>query len=300
MTPKATHLVPRAARVAVWRAIRYARALFQHLRVKRSICDADATFSAATPSNQTAVDIFKGTWTSAFPPEYGVTAGAVPHFEDGRVRWAAETLPNGFRGLSILELGPYEGYAAAQFERLGARSVTAVEASDLNYLKSLVVKEITGTRVRLLFGDFDRYLDSCPERFDLVWASGVLYHSSDPLRLIGRIARVTDAVFIHTHYYLEASASLGAHRWSFFEPWRDRIDRVGARAVRLHYRAYGQTRRHDFAGGSADYAYWLERDDLFAALHDAGFREIRVGVDDPGNPNGAALYCLAWRAGPPR
>ena len=284
-------------RVAVWRALRHARARFQRVRARQPIRDADATFSAAAPSNQTAVDIFKGSWTSAFPAEYGVTAGAVPHFDDGRVRWAAETLPNGFRGLSILELGPYEGYTAGQFERLGARSVTAVEASDLNYLKSLVVKEVTGTRVRLLLGDFDRYLDSCAERFDLVWASGVLYHSNDPLRLIERIARVTEAVFIHTHYYLEASAARSAHRWSFFEPWRDRIERVGGRSVTLHYRAYGQSRRRDFAGGSADYAYWLEKDDLFATLREAGFREIHLGVDDPGNPNGAALYCLACRPG---
>jgi hypothetical protein len=284
-----------AVRVAVWRFVRRARGFLQRFRIRHDVRSSDATLSAEPPSNQTAVDIFKGTWTSAFPAEYRVQAGGVASFEDARVRWAAGVLPGGFRELTILELGPYEGYAAWQFERLGARSVTAIEANDLSYLKSLVAKEVTGVGARVLYGDFDRYLDSCAERFDLVWASGVLYHSTDPLGLIRRIARVTDAVFVHTHYYLEESATKSAHRFSFFEPARDRVVPIGTRSATLHYKAYGQLKWRDFVGGAAEYAYWLEKEDLFAALRDAGFDDIQLGTDDPGNPNGPALFLLARR-----
>jgi hypothetical protein len=263
---------------------------------RHEIRSADATYSTSPPSSQNAIDIFKGTWMSALPAEYGVTAGSRASFDDERVRWAERMLPTGFRGLTILELGPYEAYNAWQFERLGASAVTAIEANDLSFLKALVVKEVTGMRTRLLHGDFLAYLEASPQRFDLVWASGVLYHSSDPLRLIAAIARVTDVVFLHSHYFVEGAAA-SAHAESFFEPLRNRRERVGDREVTLHFRGYGQAKRGSFVGGPAGYSYWMEKDDIFAAFRQAGFAEILVGSDDPGNPNGPALFCLAKRAG---
>ena len=37
-------------------------------------------------------------------------------------------------------------------------------------------------------------------RFDLVWASGVLYHMSDPIGFLESVSRVSDCIFIWTHY----------------------------------------------------------------------------------------------------
>jgi hypothetical protein len=256
---------------------------------------AEAAFCTEAPSNQTAIDIFRGTWTSAFPPEYALRAGAHDSFDDMRVRWAAGVLPGGFADLTLLELGPYEAYSTWQFERLGAKSVTAIEASDVNYLKALVVKEVTGLKAKLLFGDFAAYLERTTERFDLVWASGVLYHSTEPVRLIDLISRVTDAVFLHTHYYAPRIAVSSPHAYSFFEPTRNRTARVNGRDVPLHYKAYGQLKRGTFSGGPADHSYWMEKEDIFAALRANGFSDIQIGADDPGNPNGPAMFCLARR-----
>jgi SAM-dependent methyltransferase len=288
-------LIPRGLRLGVWRVVRLTRQFFQRFRVRRNLRSAEAAYCAEPPSNQTAIDIFRGTWASAFPPEYGVTAGAIASFDDVRVRWAAGILPGGFKNLSILELGPYEAYTTWQFDRLGAKAVTAIEGNDLNFLKALVVKEVTGFRGKLLFGDFAAFLERTPERFDLVWASGVLYHSSDPLRLLDLIARVTDVVFIHTHYYAPEISASSAHAYSFFEPSRNRTARIDGRDATLHYKAYGQLKRGTFSGGAADYSYWLERDDIFAALRSRGFTDIQIGADDPGNPNGPAMFCLARR-----
>ena len=295
MSPfKLTHAAPAGVRTAVWRAIRRGREFLGRFRQPREIRAADATYATTTPSSQNAVDIFKGTWTSALPAEYGVEAGSLRSFDDARVRWAEGVLPNGLRGLSILELGPFEAYNSWQFERLGARSVTAIEANDLNFLKSLVVKEVTGLHARLLHGDFTPYLETCEERYDLVWASGVLYHSSDPLRLVAAMARVTGAVFLHSHYFLEGAAR-SAHARSFFEPSRNVRARLGDREIVLHCRAYGQPKRGSFIGGAAPFSYWMEKDDILAAIRHAGFDEILIGSDDPGNPNGPALFLLARR-----
>jgi hypothetical protein len=294
-TRAAVRLIPGAIRLALWRAIRRCRDILQNFQVRRDLSVAEATYRADSPSPQTVVDIFKGGWTSAFPPELGVTAGTVDSFDDVRVRWVDETLPGGLRDCTVLELGPYEGYTAWQLERLGVKSVVAIEASDINYLKCLIAKELTGTKARYLHGDAAAYLSNCSERYDIVWASGVLYHSGDPIGLIERMAAVTDTIFIHTHYYDRAHRGASPHALSFWEPWRDRVATIGGRAITLHCKAYGQPKRAGFSGGPRPHAFWLEKDDLFAALRHVGFDGITVGVDDPGNVNGPALFCLARR-----
>ena len=261
------------------------------------IQDIEATYCTLPPSNQTLSDILKGAWLSAFPEEYGVQAGAVKHFEDGRVLWAERTLSKGLKGLSILELGPFEAYNTWQFDQLGAKSVISIETNDINYLKCLIVKEMTGLKGRFLYGDFIRYLELCSERFDIVWASGVLYHQIEPLRLIELISKVTDTVFIHTHYYLDQVIREDRDLYSFFVPERDRTESIGHYSARLHFRSYKQTKSGTFAGGPEAYSYWMEKEDIFAFLQYCGFNEIMVGVDHPGNPNGPAMYFLAQRTG---
>src|SRR4051794_24322459 len=47
-------------------------------------------YASAAPSPQLTVDLFRGEWSSAFPPELGVEAGAAPLFEDRRIEWILE------------------------------------------------------------------------------------------------------------------------------------------------------------------------------------------------------------------
>ena len=75
------------------------------------LADTEPVYCQALPTNQTIADVMKGGWCSRFPDEYAVEAGRLAHFDptvEQRVTWVHDALPGGVRGLSVLELGPFE------------------------------------------------------------------------------------------------------------------------------------------------------------------------------------------------
>ncbi len=259
----------------------------------------DVKFCRVAPSNQTLVDLFQGMWYSALPDEYQVNAGNVRHFDfevEPRVKWVDSILPNGLTGYSVLELGPFEAYNTWQLEKLGAKPVISIENNNINFLKCLIVKELTGMTSKFLYGDFVHYLEQCPHHFDIVWASGVLYHQSEPLKLIELISKVTDKIFIHTHYFDEKSITGNANISVDFIPEKDSFVEHGGYSAKLHYRSYAREKANPiFASGPEEYSYWLERDDIFGYLKHLGFSRTNIRVDHKENPNGPAMFFFTER-----
>ena len=161
-------------------------------------------FETRLAAHQNSIDIFKDDWGSAFPATTGLQAGASNNFEDVRVPWAAAIL-GGLNGRSVVELGPFEAYNTWQLQVAGAASVLAIEGSQINFLKCLVVKNILGLNATFMHGDFIAFLERTGSRYDICWASGVLYHMTDPLSLLRGIRKVSDIAFIWTHYFDEAA-----------------------------------------------------------------------------------------------
>lgn len=260
---------------------------------------AEQEFAAQAPSAQQLVDIFAGQWITAFPADLGVTAGWVNHFDpavDQRVFWANSLMDGGFAGTRVLELGPFEGYHTATFESLGAASVTSVEGSRTAFLKCLVVKELLGLHARLLYGDVNAFLAANDERFDIVWASGILYHQADPVSFLEAAASAGDRLFLHTHYFDAEQASTMV-TFDRFRPDLDEVVEWHGRRIRGHHYEYASdTSRGTFAGGPRVFARWLELPDIEFILRELGFATIDYGVVDPGNPAGPGLYLLATRA----
>ena len=263
-----------------------------HLRGRRD----RHRFAAGPPTAQATVDIFKGQWVTAFPPELGVVAGTVNHFDpdvDPRVPWVESQLPGGLAGMRVLELGPFEGYQTAVLERAGAASVLAVEGSETAYLKCLIVKELLDLDAHFLYGDMLKYLEGSDETFDIVWASGILYHQTDPIGLLERIAARTRRVFLHTHYF-DASRIPAEARQARFDDQRDVDVDWHGRRMRLHCYDYAfDTNTNGFAGGPRPYALWMERGDIEFVLTELGLGDITYGVVDPGNSAGPAFFLLA-------
>jgi SAM-dependent methyltransferase len=233
------------------------------------------------PSAQTALDIFKGTWKSSLPRDLGLCTGSEESFfADPRVTWVGSLLPNGFSGFDILELGPFEGYDSYLFTTLGARQVTAIEANNINFLKCLLLKDTLGLNIRFLHGDAFEYLRTTDARYDIVWTSGILYHSERPIDLLAQIASRTDRVFIWTHYFVDTLLSDPNNR-HYFEPDKNRVQNFGDQTYTLHYRSYrmgtepGELPLH-YEGGLQPYSYWISRADIERVLKSLGFTRLRV------------------------
>jgi SAM-dependent methyltransferase len=254
-------------------------------------------YVAGVPSDQNAINLFAGEWSSRFPSNRpDLAGGAVTLYEDERVNWANGEL-GGLAGKHVLELGPLEAGHSYMAEKLGAASVLAIEANSRAYLKCLIAKEIFGlTRVQFLLGDFVEYLRATPPnpRFDVCFASGVLYHMRDPLGLLENIARYADAVFLWSHY----------NDPSILDPKPDTAHRFGemtsvtrfGRSFELREFVYQEAVRWGgFCGGNADSSYWMKRDDILEALRLVGFKRLTVGIEQADHPNGPAFCVVGTR-----
>ena len=253
-------------------------------------------FVLESPSDQHALDLFKGSWSSILPTAYNyLKAGQIPLFEDRRIWWLVEAI-GGVVGFNILELGPLEGgHTYMLEEHFGAASILAVEANKQAFLKCLVAKEILGAKKsHFLLGDFIRLLESGTQKWDLIHSSGVLYHMRDPARLIQLIGERTDRVFIWTHYFDEAKIKENpAARHHFGESWRHN---VGGFEHTLYRQDYLETLGvKGFSGGNDSYSCWLALDDIRGALRHFGFVNIAENFNDPDHQHGPCVTIAAWK-----
>jgi hypothetical protein len=241
---------------------------------------------AVAPSPQAAVDL-GGLWHSVFPDNSGVvTGGYAEAFNDTRANWAIERL-GGVSGLEILELGPLEGGHTYMLDRAGAKSVIAVEALKSGYLKCLIAKEVLDIKsAHFLLGNFIPWLEIERRRFDVIWASGVLYHMTEPLRLLELVSKRTDRLYLWTHFYCDddVPSYLKVRRVSFF-----------GETISQFERPYFMLRKHNFCGGVCSGRAWLRRSDLLKALEILGFKRIEVGFEDLASPLGPSFAVIAQK-----
>jgi hypothetical protein len=252
-------------------------------------------FETRAPSHQNAVDLVPG-WNHAFPETYDIRAGAATLYNDGRILWAIEQFGD-LAGKRILELGPLEASHTSMLDRHNPAIIDAVEANRAAFTRCLVAKEVLDLHhVRFHLGDFVRWLEREDLRYDLIVASGVLYHMRDPIQLIELISRRTDAVYLWTHYFDSAAVPPGDPRAVPFVGV-DQIVHCGGAPICLHGRRYfGAERAAIFCGGPEDLHYWMEKDAIIHVLHTFGFDDVRLAHDEPGHPNGPSISIFARRS----
>lgn len=248
------------------------------------------------PCEQNIVDVFAGEWSSKMPVQSGlISGGFADAFADDRITWA-ESILGPLRDNDILELGPLEGAHSYMLHRLGVRTITAIEANPRAFLRLLCVKEIFGlTSLVPMLGNFVPYLERLEDRrFDVVFASGVLYHMVEPLHLLALLSEATDRLFIWTHYYDQDVVATRPEASLFGQPEQcshDEFTCIGAR------RAYANEALawSGFSGGADSYAVWLTRHGIIDFLRTAGFTRIDIGFDHAMHQNGPAFAIAAMR-----
>lgn len=257
-------------------------------------------FFGIAPSDQNALDLFAGEWSSQPPsnrPE--LKAGATPLFDDPRIQWAHDRFdetgfPGGVTGRTVLELGPLEGGHTYLLDRLGAKSVTAVEANARAYLKCLIAKEVfrISDRARFELGDCLSYLRTTDRKFDIGVACGILYHLTNPVELLELLTRRCDAIFLWTVFFdPEFVAKNPVPGAKFSEALA--LEHAGFKHT-VHRFNYGPSLDwKGFCGGGDVYSYWMEKSEICAALERFGFGDFRI--EQHPNVHGSALMLTARR-----
>jgi hypothetical protein len=269
--------------------------LAESRRRTTSQVEARSEYTVLAPAPGAALSLFDGSWSSRLSGRDG--PGRAELFADPRIDWLAEQVGD-LNGIRVLELGPLEAGHTWMLEQRGAR-VTAVEANHSAFLRCLTVKNLLGMSSEFVLGDFARALPAGGP-WDLVVASGVLYHMVEPERLVADIAAASDRLFLWTHYFdddpsawhPDAASRIGT-KWRTGEQVERRCNGVDLRLVPMLYEeALGWS---GFCGGPERHSLWMRRDDLFDLLRSFGFDDIRTAFDQPGSPNGPSLALYATR-----
>lgn len=128
-----------------------------------------------------------------------------PGVDDSRVRLMRLALPESLAGLSVLDIGAWDGFFSFEAEHRGASRVLAADwyawrgpgwGTGRGKAGFELAREVLGSRVEDL--DID-VMDLAPERvgmFDVVLFLGVLYHLRHPLFALERVASVTRNLLI--------------------------------------------------------------------------------------------------------
>ena len=254
-------------------------------------------YVAELPSAQTAIDAVPG-WIGAMPPEAGAVAGEFPFFVDPRlVRLLARY---DCAGKTVLELGPLEGFHTYMLHTAGAAAIDAIEANVLAFVRCLITKEtLRLDRARFHLGDFMKWLEATPTRYDLIVASGVLYHSHDPVRLLELICEKADAVFLWTHYFDETEMPRGDLRRT---PFSEQVEICECRGVaRRGCTSAAITRPGAIPPSAAACRIatsWVDREDILRLLAAFGYDKVTITDEEPDHKNGPSFSVLAERSRP--
>jgi hypothetical protein len=249
------------------------------------------------PADQNVVDLFKGAWKSTLPGN--LVSGTFPMFDDARPAWTATQIPGGLALKTVLEFGPFEGYQTYLLLREGAKGVTSVEANSVNFLKCLCLKEIYDLKAKFLFGDIVKFVRGCTSRFDVAWASGMLYHLQDPIYFIKRISEIAKYVFVWTHYFdREIIGALQNGQEKHFIPSHDKVERHYDRDIELSARSYLLPDYKEeipmyWEGGSEQITYWLTKNDIIWLFQQSGMRLIAVQSE----ADVSGLPCIGFLVG---
>jgi SAM-dependent methyltransferase len=191
-------------------------------------------------------------------------------------------------GMSVLELGCFEGHQSLNLARHGAE-VWAIDGRIENVIKTLVRVWLAGQERKVTVQLLDLERTTMREQlaalgrsepFDLVHHRGVLYHLSDPVANLVQCGEITRKhLYLHTQIAAPAQADTELrHATGSYEVFR-------YREASSEYAPFA---------GITPYAHWLTRASLERLLTNIGFPKIKV-LAELEERNGLRLELIASR-----
>jgi len=244
--------------------------------------------------------LFSGSWVTDYSSIGLPDTGKAQLLNDWRIRWLAEQI-GGLRNMDVLELGSFEGAHTLTFANMGVNFCTAIEANAQHFMKSCYIKNYANiNNIQFLLGDFIGYLEKNTRNYDIISACGVLYHMTDPARLIRSASRTASRLFIWTVVYDEARlpASVRPHLSE-----KITMDSDGFRyeGYKHQYQENSALKLHSqglFSGGSENYSTWLELGELRRILSYYGFVVKAEKINEEPNPlHGSNVVMVAESGG---
>jgi SAM-dependent methyltransferase len=176
---------------------------------------------------------------------------------------ADERTPTFFRWFDsprkILELSSFEGVHTLQLAALETTErVLGLEGRSENVSRARLVAELLGRgNIDFSVADLETVDLTTYGHFDAVFCAGLLYHLVSPWRLLAEVARVSDRLFLDTHYW----------------PWHPTVEVDG-------YRGSFVEEPDDSLSGRSQRSLWLTRPSLLEALTNTGWA-VRHLSDHP-------------------
>jgi hypothetical protein len=173
-------------------------------------------------------------------------------------------------GKRVIEFGPMEGAQTAGLIHLGAASVTCIEARAESFIKTLIAQYCLGWQnVRLVMDDFHNADRNKYGEFDLAFAHGVYYHSLAPFLFFENLMSLSKNIFIGGYTLIHGAGS------------NETIDYDGQT-----YRVRRIQISNTFNNAANEYAYHLDRDDLFKFFAERNYDITVISDEKPNDPWG--------------
>lgn len=156
----------------------------------------------AAPTAALMDEINRINWWHKIDLGNGITT---PGRDDTLTKLGQVQLPKDLQGLSVLDIGAWDGFFSFECERRGAKRVVALDKAVWN-VPAIgkegfeLARRVLGSKVEDVELDIH---DISPERvgtFDIVLFLGVLYHTPHPFLALERVASVTEKqLILETH-----------------------------------------------------------------------------------------------------
>ena len=177
----------------------------------------------------------------------------------------------------ILELGTLDGgHTLALAQAPGVREVVGIDAREDSVRRANFVLDLHGVKnASIIIRDLRTFDVSTLGPFDFVFCSGVLYHLTEPWKLIEQCAKITPALHIGTLYAPEGRPTSTINGYNLCGYTEGELDNP--------------------LSGLQSESLWFTLPSLFRILNDVGYRKIIATGHTQEYPQGPGISLLALK-----